>query len=229
MVQMKQRRTQAERSAGTRKALLKNAISTLHENGYSATTTMLVAERAEISRGAMLHQFRTKADLMIFVVQSVYEEEIERYEKILKDIVDPNERLLAYPEAVWNVLSRPSGIAVLEILQGSRSDKVLAEKLRPVQAQIEADARDKVGSQFGGHESLALMRLIVWTVRGLSIAKVLAPDQNRVADAVILLRDLMRAGLECGVISVKEEPIRKQAPKSQVGSKTGRRTASAVS
>lgn len=199
MAQVK-RRTQAERSADTRATLLRHAISALHEVGYPATTTMLVAERAGISRGAMLHQFRTKADLMTFVVESVYAEEVQRYGELLKDCTEPLERLLAYPEAVWKVLSRPSGIAVLEILQGSRSDTDLARKLRPVQARIEADAREKSNSQIGGDAPLELMRLIVWAVRGLSIAKVLAPDQNRIPDAVALLRDLIRVGFEKEVI-----------------------------
>lgn len=217
MGQVRRRRTQAERSAETRRALLATAITTLHENGYAATTTMLVAEKAGISRGAMLHQFRTKADLMTFVVVSVYEEEVGRYQEILEGIEDPRELLLAYPEAVWNVLSRPAGIAVLEILQGSRSDKALAKQLRPVQARIEADAKARAESQIHGDpgQALALMRLIVWAVRGLSVAKVLAPDQNRVADAIHLLRDLIRAGLERGVLSIKDVPQARERPRKR--------------
>jgi AcrR family transcriptional regulator len=217
VAQVRRRRTQAERSAETRRVLLETAISTLHEKGYAATTAMLVAERAGVSRGAMLHQFRTKADLMTFVVESVYEEEVERYREMLKDIEDPLERSLAYPDAVWKVLSRPSGTAVLEIMQGSRSDEALARRLRPVQARIEADAREKVHSEIGGDTSLALMRLVVWAVRGLSIAKVLAPDRSRVHDAVYLLRDLMRAGFERGVLAIQEQPQAQPGSRKRTG------------
>lgn len=213
MAQARRKRTQAERSAETRRKLLEAAISALHQHGYGATTTMLVAEMAGVSRGAMLHQFRTRADLMTFVVQSVYEEEIGQYQGILRDIDDPHERLLAYPDAAWKVLSRPSGVAVLEVLQGSRSDAVLANQLRPVQARIEADARAKVRQELGGSVSPALMRLIVWAVRGLSVAKVLATDSNRVVDAVSLLRELMRAGLESGVLSISKAPKRVRSVK----------------
>ena len=89
------RRTQAERSAATRKILLDAAIKCLFEHGYGTTTTILVAEMAGVSRGAMLHQFPSKADLMTFVVEAVFEDEVKQYGKMLKDAKDPRERLLA--------------------------------------------------------------------------------------------------------------------------------------
>jgi len=203
MTEARRRRTQAERSAGTRAALLDAAIRALHEHGYGATTTMLVAEEAGVSRGAMLHQFRTKADLMTFVVEEVYEEELQRYAERFRSMTDPREMTLAYPGIVWDVLSRASGVAVLEILQGSRSDHVLAEKLAPIQARIEEDALKVVRRTTGiGNSSLAMMRLIVWAVRGLSIASVLAPEPERIADSVRLLRKLLEAGLDTGVLKI---------------------------
>lgn len=210
MSETRPRRTQAERSAGTRAALLQAAIKALYEHGYSASTTMLVAEMAGVSRGAMLHQFRTKADLMTFVVEAVYAEELERYAERLSDVTDPTERMLAYPEIVWEVLSRPSGVAVLEILQGSRSDPVLAEQLAPIQARIEANALELLGSEMGSRAraALSMMRLVVWSARGLSIAKVLAPDPDRVGDSMRLLRKLMEAGLATGLLSL-EQPVEK--------------------
>jgi AcrR family transcriptional regulator len=222
MAKARTRRTQAERSAETRKALLDASIAALYEHGYSATTTMLVAERARVSRGGMLHQFPTKADLMAYVVESVYADEVQCYAELLKDVVDPDERVLAYPEAVWKVLSRPSGLAVLEILQGSRADKVLARKLRPIQARIEADALARLKEEMGRPQSLHIMRLIVWAVRGLSIAKVLAGDNDPVEECVVLLRELLKAGMSTGLLTTVGSPGRVRAGRAP--SKTLRRT-----
>lgn len=204
MSEPRQRRSQAERSAGTRRLLLDAAIATLHEHGYGATTTIAVAERAGVSRGAMLHQFRTKADLMTYVVEAVFQEELDRYEETLGEIADPQKRLLAYPEIVWQVLSRPSGIAVLEILQGSRSDAELARMLGPVQDRIEHEALERGGVAFkaGERSAVALMRLIVWTIRGLSVAQVLAPEPGNVVDSVKLLKRLLEAGFATGLLSL---------------------------
>jgi len=54
------RRSNAQRSAETRRRLIKAAITCLHVNGYAATTTVAIADKAKVSRGAMLHQFPTK-------------------------------------------------------------------------------------------------------------------------------------------------------------------------
>jgi AcrR family transcriptional regulator len=197
-VERPKRRTQAERSGETRRVLLETAIRCLHQQGYAATTTLLVAQEAGLSRGAMLHQFPTRVDLMIFVVQSVFEEEIAIYDAKLSAIQDPRERLFSFPEIVWDVLSRPSGVAVLEILQGSRSDPALAERLAPIQAQIERNALAQMDRWYGaeGTASKAAMRLVVWAIRGLSIAQVLAPDPDEIPKSVALLRRLLEAYVE---------------------------------
>ena len=148
----------------------------------------------------MLHQFRTKSDLMTFVVESVYEDELKVYDETLKGIDDPRERLLTYPRVTWEVLGRPSGLAVLEIMQGSRSDPELAEKLRPIQARIEAEAFNHLEPGLGAGTIAELLRLIVWTVRGLSIENVLATEPGQVAKTLDVLRSLIEAGIKTGYL-----------------------------
>lgn len=193
MTERPRRRTQAERSASTRATLLDAAIRCLHEKGYAATTTLLVAEEAGLSRGAMLHQFPTKVDLMTYVVQSVFDEEMGVYDAKLSAFPDAKQRIQAFPEIVWEVLSRPSGVAVLEILQGSRSDPELAARLAPIQAKIEEDALQRVDRWSEASNSKAAMRLVVWAARGLSIAQVLAPDPQEIPKSIALLSRMFAA------------------------------------
>lgn len=196
----KPRRTQAERSDETRAHVLEATIRCLHERGYAATTTLLVAQEAGVSRGAMLHQFPTKVDLMLFVVRAVYDREAAEYVDRIGHIRDPREKLLALPEVAWDVLSRPSGVAVLEVLQGSRSDPELAERLLPLQGAIETESftwAKRYDEIFGAPVTKPLLRLMVWSIRGLSIAKTL--DRNAdVERAVQLLRDMVAATLDGG-------------------------------
>src|SRR5687768_13069662 len=56
---------QAERSAATRAKLIRATIATLNTLGYTATTTIEVVRRARVSRGAMLHHFSTRAELLL--------------------------------------------------------------------------------------------------------------------------------------------------------------------
>lgn len=211
----KRRRTQAERSAATRSVLLDATVRCLYEHGYGATTTIMVAEKAGVSRGAMLHQFPSKADLMTFVVEAAHEEAVRIYAELLAGTDQPRQRLLAYPEAVWKVESRPAGVAVMEILQGSRSDPELAAKLAPVEARLEANAMESLSREFR-HPSAALLHLIVGVVRGLAITQVLKPEQD-VTEAIQLLQTLLKAGLETGALASgttsEAEPSKAKAKK----------------
>src|SRR5262245_43144086 len=63
------RATQEERSAATRERLLEATVDSLVELGYARTTTIEVAERAGLSRGAMLHHFPSKAALVAAAVR----------------------------------------------------------------------------------------------------------------------------------------------------------------
>lgn len=162
---------------------------------------MAVAADAEVSRGALLHQFPTKVDLMLFVVESVYAEEIILYREMLEAISDPKERLLALPEVMWAVLSRPSGVAVLEILQGARSDQELNRRLKPVQIMIEKDSfqgMDLVAAAAGVPVSPVVKRLIVWAVRGLSVAELTAEEPGEMIKSVRLLSRLLAYGIDVG-------------------------------
>ncbi|WP_067974661.1 TetR/AcrR family transcriptional regulator [Mycolicibacter icosiumassiliensis] len=65
------RRTQAERSAATRAALITAARTLWGARGFAAVGTPEIAEAAGVTRGAMYHQFPDKAALFQAVVESV--------------------------------------------------------------------------------------------------------------------------------------------------------------
>lgn len=161
---------------------------------------MLVAKTAGVSRGAMLHQFPTKHDLMAYVVEAVFEDELDLYADLLKGTEGPAERLIAYPEAAWKVLSQPSAVAVQEILQGSRGDAVLVERLKTIQANVEAAARERLKSEFPGGIASDLFRLIVSAARGLAISQVLNEGVD-VSGAIRMLQALIRAGIDAEAFS----------------------------
>src|SRR5258708_1219257 len=62
------RRTQEERSAATRAALIRAAVELITDCGYAATTTALVAGRAGVSRGALQHHFKSREEMIVAVM-----------------------------------------------------------------------------------------------------------------------------------------------------------------
>jgi AcrR family transcriptional regulator len=69
----RRRRTQADRSARTRGALLESAARGLSRHGYGNLVLERVASEAGYTRGALYHQFRDKEDLALAVIDWVDE------------------------------------------------------------------------------------------------------------------------------------------------------------
>ncbi|MEY2452821.1 MAG: hypothetical protein QOD92_2395 [Acidimicrobiaceae bacterium] len=74
------RRTQAERSATTRAALLAAARELFAADGFAATGREQIAERAGVSRGALYHHFGSKEKLFRAVVEEL---EVEIGEQVM--------------------------------------------------------------------------------------------------------------------------------------------------
>lgn len=193
----RQRRPQAERSADTRTRLVQAAITCLFRSGYSATTVSVVAAEAGVSRGAMTHQFPAKTDLMLAVVQAVFEEDTAIYNRSIKTM-KPGEWLVALPETMWNVISRPSGVAVMEIMLASRSDPDLAEQLRNLQQRIDdqahrwSDERIRAAGLEPHPQADAIHELYVAAVRGLALEAVFMNNAAGVQRSLQVLSDMTR-------------------------------------
>lgn len=76
--QPKARRTQAERSATTRAALIKAARELFATKGYAGTGREEIVAAAGVTRGAMYHHFSGKDDLFLSVFEEVEDEVLAR-------------------------------------------------------------------------------------------------------------------------------------------------------
>jgi AcrR family transcriptional regulator len=72
------RRTQEERSAATREALISAARKLWGLRGYAEVSTPEIATEAGVTRGAMYHQFTDKAALFRDVVEAVEQDVMTR-------------------------------------------------------------------------------------------------------------------------------------------------------
>lgn len=120
------RRTQAERTAATRTALLNATIDTLVEQGYRHTTTQTVAKRAGTSYGALLHHFPVKADLLTAAVGHLFEQRIDEFRKAMADLAPGTRTREAAIDVLWSMFQGPTFTAWLELGVASRTDPELA-------------------------------------------------------------------------------------------------------
>lgn len=74
----KTRRTQADRSATTRAALIKAGRKLFAEHGFAGVGTEAIVAEAAVSRGALYHQYGDKTELFAAVVAAVEAEICEQ-------------------------------------------------------------------------------------------------------------------------------------------------------
>lgn len=106
-----ERRTQDERRAATRRALVCAARELFAEEGYHAAAAGEVVRRAGLTRGAMYHHFEDKRDLFRVVVEEVEEEVdgivLSRSRRTLRETSDAWEAFLAGYRAYLDACVRP--------------------------------------------------------------------------------------------------------------------------
>lgn len=91
----RERRTQAERRARSRSALLESAARGLSRYGYGNLVLEDVAREAGYTRGALYHQFNEKEDLALAVIHWVYENWMHEVGDRAAQQADPVAELLA--------------------------------------------------------------------------------------------------------------------------------------
>lgn len=75
---MNVKQKQADRSGATRKALVAAARELFAERGHASTSTEEIVRRAGVTRGALYHHFRDKADLFAAVFEDLSREIFRR-------------------------------------------------------------------------------------------------------------------------------------------------------
>lgn len=130
----RERRTQAERSATTRARLLDATIACLNDLGYTRTSTPEIARRAGLSRGAQLHHFPTKAELVTNAVEHLFARRREEFLDAFRARAAGEDPTDAAIDILWSMVSGPTFYAWLELTVAARTDAELQE---PVQALTE--------------------------------------------------------------------------------------------
>lgn len=192
-----QRRTQEERSAATRARLLDAAVACLVELGYGGTTTTVVAERAGVSRGAQLHHFATRAQLIGAAVQHVFQGLTDDYRAGFAAIPPGVDRVDAAVDLLWSLYLQPRHLAALDLYLAARTDSELRAALAPVAARHRENVLALAREYFPeaarhGARFEALLDLILDTMLGLALARGLYGERASEAAVLAEIRRLAR-------------------------------------
>ncbi|MGH3480245.1 MAG: TetR/AcrR family transcriptional regulator [Nocardioidaceae bacterium] len=126
------RTTQAERRAATRAALLDATVESLVEDGWAATTTRSVAQRAGVSQGAQQYHYPTKMDLVGAALSRLMNQLAEDSLALAEREGTQRQRAEALLDGLWLINTLPVSSAVLELINHARTDSRVAELFIPI-------------------------------------------------------------------------------------------------
>lgn len=129
------RKTQAERTAATRAALLEATVDALAEHGYARASTTEIARRAGVSRGAQLHHFPSKLDLVSAALDHVFAVGEAEFRAGFSARQPADRTQAAAIDELWRIFRGPRHDAVTELLTAARTDP----ELRPLARRVLRD------------------------------------------------------------------------------------------
>jgi len=124
------RRSNVERSAEMQKRILRATIDCLIAFGYAELTTTMVADRAEVSRGAFLHHFRTKEDLVLAAVEHLFDVRNAQFRAAFAQIPAGADRPSAALDILWEIVGGDTFYAWIELAVAGRTDERLGRRVR---------------------------------------------------------------------------------------------------
>ena len=126
------RRTQEDRSRTTKEKLLAATIEVLLRDGYSGLTMKEVAKAADVSNGALMHHYSTKAELVVEATAMVYEEAIVRGQRMAQTAGAVEKPIEGFITDCMSVYFEWPFLAALESVVVARTDPDLMAKILPV-------------------------------------------------------------------------------------------------
>lgn len=159
--------------AQTRSAIIDATIHCLVESGYARTNPVRVAELANLTRGAVLHHFDNRHDLIRATI-------IELHDRRLKALARLDKRGRSQAGEImrilWKQMSSDAAIASQELKNAARTDDELAAILFPVEKEFESQWEVKAEEVFDDWQknrlSYKVATVIAQTViEGLSYRK----------------------------------------------------------
>lgn len=170
------RRTQADRRAQSRSALLEAAARGLSRYGYSNLVLERVAAEAGYTRGALYHLFTGKEDLALAVVEWVREAWYAEVGSLVSDAADPIGTLIAVARGHAVFCRRDIARVMMTLrVEFSGHDHPVGRKIREVERQLVADcarlmtAGRRSGAIPPGPPIRAMARAYFGAVEGLVI------------------------------------------------------------
>ena len=123
-----------------RRVLLDAAVDSLVEHGFAGTTTLEVQRRAGVSRGALLHHFPSKAELLVATIGHLTELRARELKARANELPEGPARIDAVLDLLWECFAGPLFQVSIELRAAARTEP----ELRRVLTVAERGVRDGI-------------------------------------------------------------------------------------
>lgn len=198
------RLTQEERSAETRARLLDATIQSLIEAGYARTTTTRVCEIAGLSRGAQIHHFGTRAELVTAALEHLARRRLDEFRASLEAQrsagANGHDPFGLGLDLLWESFSGDLFIAALELWVAARTDPDLHACLLPLEREIGRQMSKPWLGLEGDAEAPPMARdlaqLSHHLMRGMVLQRILNPDDRQRRRQFDLFKELAAPAMD---------------------------------
>jgi AcrR family transcriptional regulator len=191
------------------------AIACLNERGYTGTTTSEIAERAGVSRGAQVHHFHHKGELVIGALDRICELRLARISEVVGQLPPgtPVSRLEMLIDVMWVGFQHPAFYAWLELVVASRTDPMLRIAMRRISRRLGIGFKnafvtfmsDQIVSPGRAEAIQSVVEVIFGTLQSMAIERALMepdqPDPPRLVESIADLKQIVRKLLEPNLLS----------------------------
>jgi len=184
---------QEERSRAMRARLLEATVELLVERGFAGTSTTLVSERAGVSRGAQLHHFPTKNDLVLAAVEHLSEVRGRELAEAARDLPTGRRRTRAVLDMLADHVTSPVFTAALELWVAARSHPDLRHQLIPAEQRVNAELAEICRAYVTAHPVQIRLTLDLLLGRGVS-GLLTAHSDHRQGQVLAAWARLLRSG-----------------------------------
>ena len=169
------------RSIATREKLIEATLDAIFELGYRSASTPEFTRRAGVSRGALLHHFPARSDIVVAAMEHILTTGTGEIRAIAVKVAREEVSLEEFVEFLWEMFSGRFFYLSLEFINEARTDPDLRARMMPVVKDFHA-ALDGIWESFEkqvdglpGKTRVAL-NLTICLVRGMGVQTVLKDD-----------------------------------------------------
>jgi AcrR family transcriptional regulator len=176
------RRTQEQRSAETRARILDATIECLVRHGYNGTTTPRVAEMAGVTRGAQVHHFGSKNDLVVAALRHLAARRTAAVVANVADLTTADDPIGEVLDLLWEAHQGPMFIAAVELWVAGRTDPVLGREVAKFESIVAGNLMMTVGElvpESIHKPMLDFLYTAMDALRGILISSFVDADQSR--------------------------------------------------